>query len=416
MPEFTGERVVPGLVNPDLWNEHFARYLFAVRLSRQKRVLDIACGTGYGADELARLASVVYGLDSSWEAVSYASSHYIRSNLRFLRAECQHAPFSSACFDLIVAFEVIEHLNDWQQMILEARRLLSPTGQFIVSTPNVRYYKESRGTSGPNPYHVHEFTYAEFVTVLQESFPYVSLFTQNHADSLVFQPVTNTTSAELRLESNDTEPEEAHFLIAVCALRPQLGNPAFVYVPQTANVLRERELHIEVLEREVAQKSAWLEGLKHEHRELVNQHQAQTEQLEARNRWAQELDLELAKARLRIQEVQYELATEQANTRSLVSGYEDKIRELERDIAEKTSWARDIEERLTAELESYKERLVQSAELLRETESSLEERTRWALELEKAKSEKESRLNLVRASRWFKLGRKLGLGPDIVGL
>ena len=72
MPEFTGQRVIPGKVDPDLWNEHFARYAFAARLARQKRVLDIACGSGYGSAELAKVARSVTGIDVSEEAVAHA--------------------------------------------------------------------------------------------------------------------------------------------------------------------------------------------------------------------------------------------------------------------------------------------------------------------------------------------------------
>jgi len=416
LPEFTGERVVPDRVDPDLWNEHSARYLFASRLSRQKKVLDLACGTGYGAVELARSAAVVCGLDSAWEAISYANSNYSRNNLRFLIARCQQLPFPSSSFDLVVAFEVIEHLEDWERLIHESRRVLSPTGQFVVSTPNISYYATSRGSCGRNPYHVHEFTYSEFASALQEAFPYVSLFTQNHADSLVFQPVSATTSAELRLESNEVAPEEAHFFIGVCAMRPQLGNPAFAYIPRTGNVLRERERHIGILEEEVAQKSDWLDRLQREHQELVGQHRGLTEQLEERNRWAQELDVSLATARERIQELQSELVSEQANARAVAAAYEEKIRELEGDIAAKLAWVRDTEERLTAELDLYKEQLVQSVELLRETEATLAERTQWAFDLERARTELEAHLNMVRAYRWFKIGRKVGLGPAISGV
>ena len=63
--EFTGERLVPGQVDQDLFNEHLARYAFAARLARGKRVLDIACGAGYGSAELARSAASVTGCPAS---------------------------------------------------------------------------------------------------------------------------------------------------------------------------------------------------------------------------------------------------------------------------------------------------------------------------------------------------------------
>ena len=58
------------------------------------------------------------------------------------------AACATAAFDLVVAFEVIEHLENWREFLLEARRVLAPTGQFIVSTPNKLYYTESRGAAG----------------------------------------------------------------------------------------------------------------------------------------------------------------------------------------------------------------------------------------------------------------------------
>ena len=136
MAEFTGERVVPGEVDADLWNEHFARYAFAARLSRKKRVLDTGCGTGYGTAELARAAALAVGVDISAGAIEYARQHYAHANVRFLRASCEALPLASSSFDLVVSFEVIEHLKEWQAFLLEIRRLLAPGGQCVISTPN----------------------------------------------------------------------------------------------------------------------------------------------------------------------------------------------------------------------------------------------------------------------------------------
>ena len=66
--------------------------------------------------------------------------HYQAPNLTFEQASCGDLPYAEGSFDLIVAFEVIEHLPDWRQFLQEARRTLAPNGQFIVSTPNKLYY------------------------------------------------------------------------------------------------------------------------------------------------------------------------------------------------------------------------------------------------------------------------------------
>ena len=83
MAEFTGERVIPGQVDIDLMNEHVARYAFAARLARGKRVLDAGCGAGYGSAELAKVAASVLGVDVAADAVDFAREHYRLPHLSF---------------------------------------------------------------------------------------------------------------------------------------------------------------------------------------------------------------------------------------------------------------------------------------------------------------------------------------------
>src|SRR5690349_21076814 len=165
-----------------------ARYTFAARLARGKRVLDAGCGAGYGAAALAETADSVAGVDVAEEAIEFARAHYQAGNLRFEQASILQLPFEDASFDLMVAFEVIEHLEDWRGFLAEAGRVLAPAGQLIVSTPNKLYYTESRGEHGANPFHVHEFEFAEFVEALKTVFPHVSMFLENHVEGVAFQP------------------------------------------------------------------------------------------------------------------------------------------------------------------------------------------------------------------------------------
>ena len=176
---FTGERVVPGEVNIDLWAEHFARYAFAARYSDGKRVLDLGCGTGYGAAELSNRARYVVGVELSREALCYARSHYTPPNVCWTQASATALPFADATFDLITAFEVIEHVDNWPAILPEARRVLAPEGLLLVSTPNQRYYAESRAETGPNPFHAHEFRYQEFCDAIRNTFPSATVLLQN---------------------------------------------------------------------------------------------------------------------------------------------------------------------------------------------------------------------------------------------
>ena len=111
--DFTGERVVPGQVDADLWQEHVSRYEFARRwIKPGAHVRDVGCGAGYGAAILAASgAERVLGLDISSEAVEWARAHYQASNLQFKQSDCTEMLDFNETFDLIVAFEVIEHLE-----------------------------------------------------------------------------------------------------------------------------------------------------------------------------------------------------------------------------------------------------------------------------------------------------------------
>lgn len=419
MAEFTGERVIPGQVDIDLFNEHLARYAFAARLSRRKQVLDAGCGAGYGSAELARTAACVLGIDRSEDAIALARTEYAAPNLRFEQADCAALPVADESIDLVVAFEVIEHLEDWRGFLREARRTLTPGGQFIVSTPNKLYYSESRRAAGPNPFHVHEFEFEEFRAELGEVFPHVSLFLENHAEGVVFQPAVSQgsdASAEVRVGDGGCEPADSHFFVAVCAMRPQTGAPTFVYVPRVANVLRERERHIELLERELETKNEWLKKstaelaqLNEDHQTVLGQYRDQIAESAKRLEWVESLNRDLQERTLRTVQLQDELAAQHEASAAMAKAYEVKIRELEAENDAKTGWARDIEARLG----SKSEELAHCVDTLHETERILSDRTAFLEKLQVEAYQLQRQIILMKESRWVKLGRKFGLGPDL---
>ena len=421
MMEFTGERVVPGQVDPDLWNEHFSRYVFASRLARRRRVLDAGCGTGYGAAELARAAVQVVGTDLSAEAVAYARRRYGAPNLEFVQADCARLPFRDGAFDLAVSFELIEHLDDWRSFLCELRRVLSPAGQCVISTPNRHTYAETRALTGPNPFHRHEFDFEEFREELQAVFPQVALYLQNHADGFVFVPVQSASGVEARLADAAPRPGEAHFFVAVCALGKQTGAPAFLYIPEAGNVLRERDKHIASLEAQLAERTS-------ERDRLIEISQAQKAEMEAQASGYEsqiaELQSQLAQTARgyeeQIRQLQQEMArhasgyenqiaTLQAEIARQAAIYEERLAELEADCRQKADWA----QRTSAELEAKVRELAHAVEVLHETERLLAERTRWAQDLDARLQHLEGVLNAVRTSRWIKLGTKLGVGPRL---
>ncbi len=413
MPEFTGERVVPGFVDADLFNEHMARYRFAARLASGRRVLDAGCGSGYGSAELARVAGTVTAIDFSAEAISYASEHFHASNLSYQTGDCLSLP--DGPFDLIVAFEVIEHLAQWQRFLEEARRTLAPGGLFVVSTPNKLYYAESRGESGDNPFHVHEFEYQEFRSALEALFPNVVIVLQNHVEGVAFSN-TADTPFDAKIDATAARPEDSHFFLAVSGAEPLPPLSGFVWIPGTGNILREREHHIHLLTGEVALKTEWLahsrselDARNSEYDELLGTVRRLNAQIEERNKWAIAARQEAGQRATRIVELQEELAKEQAQSAKVVSGYEAKLSELEETNRAKTEWAIETERRLTQEIRERSERcFFNCVAHLDRAEQAVVERTLWGTQnLQHELDALQTQLATLRSTNWMKAGAKL---------
>lgn len=157
--EFTGERFTPECVR-EIRYEHVHRYVFARGLVNGRSVLDAACGEGYGSALLAETAASVTGVDLSAEAVGHAGARYPSPNLSFRQADCLELPFEDGAFDSVVSFETLEHLDNHEGLLSEFRRVLSPQGFLLISTPDKAVYTDRMGNR--NEYHVAELYRAEF--------------------------------------------------------------------------------------------------------------------------------------------------------------------------------------------------------------------------------------------------------------
>jgi len=408
--EFTGERVIPGEVNDDLWAEHIARYTFAARYVSGRRVLDIGSGAGYGVAELSHNARSITGIDLADDAVWYAREHYRLPNAHFVQGSATALPFRDQSFEVATAFEVIEHLVDWPRLLAEARRVLSPSGVFLVSTPNTLYYAESRARDGPNPFHVHEFEFAEFRDALDEYFPSVGILLQNRLESFAFCPNQAIfPPIDARIDGTRGSPAEAHFFIAVCTSGAPAELRSFLYVPRASNLLRERERHIQLLFDELGQTKQWLGDVIADRQQLLLNHEELTRHLEEQNRWALQLEKDWKAALERIAQLQGELLAQQAAGTEVARKYDLKVAELEEESRQKTQWALGIENRFTAKAEE----LAETVRLLDRAEATVIERTLWAQRLQASLSDAETQLQMIRDSRWFKLGRTISLGPQI---
>jgi SAM-dependent methyltransferase len=170
------ERVIEGESEETVFAEHSARYVFAAEYARGRRVLDLACGSGYGTRMLHQAgATSVLGMDCDAAALGYARSRYGVEEVSFIQGDgC--APPQLSPFDLIVSFETIEHLDEPARFLTVCHELLAPNGTFIVSTP---YRHRMRADGTPlNPFHKQEWRTAEFEELLRGFFAEVTLYGQ----------------------------------------------------------------------------------------------------------------------------------------------------------------------------------------------------------------------------------------------
>ena len=167
--DYTGERMVPEHAAARTFWEHIERYRFAASYARGKRVLDVACGEGYGAAALARAgASQVVGVDISEETCAHARAKY---GIDARRGSAEELPLADRSFNLVVSFETLEHLREPARFLSECARVLVPDGLLIVSTPNRPVYRQDVD----NPFHHREYDRQEFLELLSERFDPASI-------------------------------------------------------------------------------------------------------------------------------------------------------------------------------------------------------------------------------------------------
>lgn len=178
--KWTGERFLPWMVEEtgQIHYEHIHRYAFASMFTKGKRILDLACGEGYGSYMLSKEAKHVIGVDIDINAIEHAQNKYIMQNLEFIHSSILDIPIKNdEKFDVIVCFEAIEHVDEQGKLLFEVKRLLNENGIFIVSTPNKLIYTDERENFN-NPFHKKELYFDEFQELLGEYFKYFVFFGQ----------------------------------------------------------------------------------------------------------------------------------------------------------------------------------------------------------------------------------------------
>jgi 2-polyprenyl-3-methyl-5-hydroxy-6-metoxy-1,4-benzoquinol methylase len=167
--KFTGER--PGRGRDFDYDEarHLAAYVFVAKMATGKRVLDAGCGDGFGTQTLADRALDVLGVDASPQAIAACRRSWDMPRLRFEQEDLAHPQTPGETFDLVLSFQVLEHLAAPMPFLQTLKARLRPAGILVLTTPN-------RLTSfSENPFHVHEYTAPELAALLSGVFGSVSI-------------------------------------------------------------------------------------------------------------------------------------------------------------------------------------------------------------------------------------------------
>jgi len=381
--DFTGERFIPQRTDPLLALEHYHRYCFAARFAENRRVLDIACGEGYGSAFLAKWAKEVIGIDSDADTIDHAGNKYSSmSNLSFQVGRCEASHEHLGGFDLVVSYETIEHLTEHDQVELlnHIGKVLGQDGLFICSSPDKNEY--AAAGQSKNQFHKHEMTLTELKSRLQTYFRHVYLYGQRILSLSAMWKLDGWRDAPFRFYARNELLEEVPvgesfspplYVIALCsnrALQSETIAEANSFYFDTANVEKTKDLY----------------------------------------EWAMRMDADVQKSREVVQNLEQELGKRASWALDLqqdIKNHTERIDSQNKEIEERTRWARSLE------TEVKKER-AHSAQL----KETLEERTQWARSLEAEVSKERAHalklrkeLEQITSSLVYRLLRKIGLFP-----
>lgn len=370
--KFTGERFIPGQGGCQIAYEHLHRYFFALRWAEGRTVLDLASGSGYGSALLARRARHVWALDLDAEAVRDAARNWRRPNLTFLRGDALQLPFQNGSMDLVVAMEILEHLEEQDSLIREAARVCSATGTVLVSTPNKAEYSDARQYK--NPFHRRELYRDEFIGLLKEHFPFVDIVGQQiRAGSLIAggSPGSLCEVFEEEACGADRGISPPMYYLAVCSPRAP-----HIPVPFRSSFLDSTDGLLLELKREIARLGEWgisLENIVGERDRTIRDLQSRMEQeVDARDRSIRDLQNSLA-----------------------------------REVSLRDQTIRNLQEELRIEVSGRDARIVDLLNLLHLKEKEFDERGKWALSLQN----EVERLTRNQQAFLYRVLAKIGLLP-----
>lgn len=199
--EFTGERLTTSLEMTHGVIEHLHRYALAQKISKDKIVLDIASGEGYGSYLISKGATKVFGVDIDEKSINHAKVKYISSkNIEFYVGSTDSIPLEDNTVDVVISFETIEHHDRHEMMMKEVSRVLKKNGVLLISSPEKNIYNE-RDIN--NPYHVKELTIDDFSGLLKKYFKNVKLFNQRFVIGSLIHLIDEKSVSKFNLFDGD---------------------------------------------------------------------------------------------------------------------------------------------------------------------------------------------------------------------
>ncbi|MCV0393501.1 MAG: methyltransferase domain-containing protein, partial [Nitrosopumilus sp.] len=344
--KFTGERFVPFCPElANLFQEHIIRYMFSCQFIKNKIVLDAGCGTGYGSYLLAQKgAKSVLGIDTSKEAITFCKNNFKINNVQFKEDDCTNPKVSDSSIDVVIAFEILEHLKNPEQFLSHAKRILKNNGLLILSTPNKKTY------NSVNPFHEKEYSREELEEFLKTKFEYVSIFHQSYPSTLaIFDSKSNSTIQELDVEGTKSDQNDsALYFLAICSdsKLPHYSSKLFLFDEDTILLKNFPILQkqVRLLDNELTERDATYSQLKKE--------------FEERSKWALDLNNEIEERKKQI--IHYQNESQQKDT---------LLEQLQADLKEKDT----LLEQLQADLKEKDTLLEQLQADLKEKDTLLEQ-------------------------------------------
>lgn len=393
------ERFLPELKDqhPQLYYEHVHRYILAKEHVRGGRVLDLACGEGYGSKILAENAEHVVGIDLSTQAIQNAKEKIDSKNIEFIVADCCNTQLDSSSYDYIVSFETIEHLSEPDKFIKEISRLIKPDGLLIISSPDKLEYRDK--TNNNNPYHEKEFYHSEFRSLLKSHFKHCILGKQRLvAGSLILADKADSQQTETGVYYGDHSGNQ---------YRNEL--PEGVYSVAFCSNAEIAKIKVGIFENKLESAIAWdsrekigpinakVQSLESDLKQQSIEYRDNEKRLDDIAASADQLKVELSRSiRSYADQVQENSSSTKQSLEALqiqVQGFSDHIERLEEEVREKALTIEDLQIKLESSRSSFRQETERLKESQKEDLRELAARQSSELQLlETACKEKDNRI------------------------